>query len=126
MQEIGEDNSQIINEKDKILENQSFTVEEEEPKRKLNHIIHKVSKVIQKKKHKFSNHTKPITISNLKSKFNVPKFGRVAAQREKVDEQKSTVMDFRNDQECEREIVQFFFEEDNLFEFIGSFYQKKN
>ena len=66
----GEEKSQIINEKDKILENQAITIEEEEPERKLNHTKQKVSKVIQKKKHKFSNHTKPITISNLKSQFN--------------------------------------------------------
>ena len=54
----------------KNLENQVNTVEEEEPERKLNHTKHKVSKVIQKRKHKFSNDIKPITISNLQSKFN--------------------------------------------------------
>ena len=99
--------------------------EEKKTERNLSHTIYKVSKVIQKKKHKFLDHKKLITISNLKSKFNLTKFWRLEVKKVKVDEQKFPCMDFVQDQESESQIVQLLFEEDDLFQVISLFYPKQ-
>ena len=86
----------------------------------------KLPKEIKKRRPKFLDCKKIITQSNLKSKFTKLQFGRLKSEEKVVIEKKFSVMHFVESLEYERDIVEFFISEPDLFPSIGLFYREHN